>query len=171
MRFVRAYRSGSCVRSHSTLGAVYPGRNVFPVSARTRPGPPSRSVKATHSAAVVVSFQSFAGRTGSPSASRQTRPCCCPETPMPATSTSLGILDAELRHELLDLSILPVAARLVAEHEVAPHASRDEIEDLIAHVGPVRLDIEVARAVPTALLEELHDEERLLDVLGSEAEV
>ena len=28
--------------------------------------------------AEVVSFQSFAGRTGAPSASSRTRPCCCP---------------------------------------------------------------------------------------------
>ncbi len=49
---------------------------------------PSSATRSSAAPAERVSFQSSAGRTTAPSASRQTIPCCCPATAMASTSDS-----------------------------------------------------------------------------------
>ena len=65
---------GSLAASHATLGAVKAGTTVSPIFFE----------RSSASRAVSVSHQSLAGRRTRPPASRNTEPCCCPET---ATAT------------------------------------------------------------------------------------
>ena len=85
MRAIRPKFSGSCLRSHSSLGAVKPVSARLPVREISRSSPTRSSISA-HSAAVRPSFQRIAGRTTSSCASSATRPCICPPRPMPAGS-------------------------------------------------------------------------------------
>ena len=52
------------------------------------PGPPISSMSSSAARAERVSFQSSASRTGSPSASSATMPCCCPPTEIAAACPS-----------------------------------------------------------------------------------
>ena len=71
---MRPYASGSCLRIHSSLGAVKPVSARLPVSAIRRSRPTRSSISA-HSAAVRPSFQRIAGRITSLAASSATKPC------------------------------------------------------------------------------------------------
>ena len=92
---MRAYTSGSCSRTQSSFGAVKPGSARLPVSSMSR-SKPTRSSISAHCGPVRWSFQRIAGRSTFPAASRQTRPCICPDSPIPSASapTSASALSA-----------------------------------------------------------------------------
>src|SRR6478752_2671319 len=77
---IRAYDSGSCLRSQSSFGAVNPVSARLPVNSINRSRPIRCSISA-HSAAVRWSFQRIAGRITRASPSSATRPCIWPESP------------------------------------------------------------------------------------------
>ncbi len=78
----RLHTSGSWLRSHSSLGAVKPGRARLPVSSISRRRPTVFSIS-RHSAAVRWSFQRIAGRRTRSAESSATRPCIWPREPDP----------------------------------------------------------------------------------------
>ena len=77
-----ANTSGSCVRSHSSLGAVKPGMARLPVIWREVGTACSSSA---HSALARPSFHRIAGRSTWPCAPSTTAPCMWPDRPMPRT--------------------------------------------------------------------------------------
>jgi len=79
-----AQTSGSWPRSHSSLGAVNPGRASLPVIAIRRSRPTISRI-ASHSAAVRWSFHRIAGRRISSRSSSVTRPCIWPVRPTACT--------------------------------------------------------------------------------------
>ena len=74
--------AGSCVRIHSSLGAVKPGMARLPVIWR-EVGTADSSC--AHSALARPSFHKMAGRSTWPCAPSTTAPCMWPERPMPRT--------------------------------------------------------------------------------------
>ena len=72
---------------------------------------------------------------------------------------------------LLDLGVLVEAARLVGQDQVGAHAAAGEVPHAVAVLGPVRMGVEVAHAVPPCVLQQLHHVEGVADALGAEAEV
>ena len=81
-RAVRAKISGSCRRTHSSLGAVKPGIARLPVIAAERSSVASSSA---HSACARPSFHRIAGRSTRSASSSSTAPCICPHNPMART--------------------------------------------------------------------------------------
>src|SRR6218665_3473518 len=79
-RRICAKTAGSCVRSHSSLGAVKPGIARLPVICRAAG---SICSSAAHSALARPSFHRRAGRSTWPCASSTTAPCIWPDRPMP----------------------------------------------------------------------------------------
>ena len=70
--------SGSQRRNQCSLVMVKLGSGTLPQAVAQPAGPPGRAERSVAvSGADSVSFQSLAGRSTSPSASRTTRPCCC----------------------------------------------------------------------------------------------
>ena len=89
MRTARPAAAGSCLANHASLVTVNDATGTEPQASAHAPAP-SRSTSSAASGADVVSFQSLAGRTGSPSPSSTTRPCCCAATDTAATSLRCG---------------------------------------------------------------------------------
>src|SRR3954447_4374671 len=84
---VRAAFSGSWSRSQRSLVTVNDATGTSPTASTQGCGPPSSSIRSRAACAERVSFHSSAGRTTSPSSSRQTMPCCWPPTAIAATSS------------------------------------------------------------------------------------
>ena len=76
---MRARLSGSCSASQASLLTVIAASGTTPVC-RAHQSAPLSATSRVACGALRTSFQSSAGRTGSPSASRVTRPCCWPPT-------------------------------------------------------------------------------------------
>src|SRR5450759_1139207 len=87
--------------------------------------PPKSASRSIASGAERVSFQSIAGRSGLPAASRQTRPCCCPATEIAAIWLASPVW---------------ARARQRASHQTSGWVSR---------APPVPLTVCWARPVPT----------------------
>ena len=84
-RVARASASGSCSATHASLLIVNEATGTLHVSA-AHCCVPSSSTNRSACGADVVSFHSLAGRTGVPSTSSSTSPCCWPATEMATTS-------------------------------------------------------------------------------------
>ena len=84
---VAAATSGSVRRSQAQRVIVNEGTGTTPTRS-AHPAAPSSSRSASASGAERVSFQRTAGRSGRPSASVTTRPCCCAATEIAATSAA-----------------------------------------------------------------------------------
>ncbi|MNX44017.1 hypothetical protein D3C86_744950 [compost metagenome] len=84
-RATRAKTSGSCSRTHSSLGAVKPGIARLPAISPRRG---TARVSASHCAPLRPSFQRMAGRSTSPAASSSVAPCIWPDRPMARTCAS-----------------------------------------------------------------------------------
>ena len=83
-----AAASGSCRRSQAQRVAVNEGTGTSPIRSAQASGPPSASVSSRASGAERVSFQRMAGRSGRPSSSSVTSPCCWPATAIALTSAA-----------------------------------------------------------------------------------
>lgn len=88
MRSARS-TSGSCAARPASLLMVKAAGGSDPVRSMKRSAP-TRAMSGSKSGAVVVSFHSLAGRSGTPSPSSATRPWHCPPTEMAATRESAG---------------------------------------------------------------------------------
>src|SRR6185437_5637762 len=75
---MRANTSGSCLRNHSSFGAVNPGIARLPVIARKS----ARLSSSAHSASLRPSFHRIAGRSTWPRESSSVAPCICPLSPI-----------------------------------------------------------------------------------------
>src|SRR4051812_32449701 len=75
----------------------------------------------------------------------------------------------ELADQLLDLNVRVELRHLLLEDEIGAHAAAREVPDAFLILGAVRMRIKVTHAGPLRVLQQLHQEERRLGILASEA--
>ena len=92
---------------------------------------------------------------------------------MPAAEyfANSDVAAGDLAHQRLNLRVGVPAGGALLEDQVGAHAAAGEIADPVVILGAVGVRVEVARRVVADVLEELHQEERRLDVRGAEPEV